>query len=77
MSIWVNQEAWAPDCQVDGIVSAAGEAKSLLEDTDGSLLPDILDGDNDDIWDVDDSEEDSTTNNGKPDWWCNKNPNKC
>ncbi|MBN1169495.1 right-handed parallel beta-helix repeat-containing protein [Candidatus Micrarchaeota archaeon] len=84
LSIWINQEAWARDCQIGGIVAMPGEAKSIFEDTDGSLIPDILDGDddNDGVWDVEDSEPDSKPDakgnpTGKPDWWCAKNPSKC
>ncbi len=84
MSVWIGQSAWATDCQVNGKVARRGEEKSIFTDTDGSILPDILDGDddNDGVWDAQDIEADakpapngSTT--GKPDWWCAEHRAKC
>ena len=79
MNIWMNQLSWAPECQGNGVIVRAGEGKPLFEDTDNSGWPDILDADNDNdgIGDGDDPEPDSKANNGKPDWWCDKNPGKC
>ena len=53
--------------------------KSLLENTDGDLFIDIIDGDqdNDGIVNDLDSEAESATPDGKPDWWCDKHPGKC
>ena len=85
MDTWVNQLDWSLDCQVDGIVALEGESKDLLENTDGSDLVDLIDGDNDNdgIPDSEDSEDDSAApepgkqGKGTPDWWCDKHPTKC
>ena len=79
MEIWIAQTDWAPDCQIDGKVAMEGEQKSIVENTDNSDVIDIIDADddNDGIPDVQDSEEDSSANNGKPDWWCEEHPSKC
>ena len=84
MSVWTSQSAWSLDCQVDGLVALEGEAKDVLENTDGSDLVDLLDGDNDNdgVVDSEDSEPDSAPASdgkpkGKPDWWCEKHPTKC
>jgi hypothetical protein len=85
MRTWVDQEAWALDCQENGKVVRSGEEKPLLEDTDSDAVIDLLDldTDNDGIPDGEDSEPESAPENpgepgkGKPDWWCEKHPTKC
>ncbi len=84
MKVWINQNGWAPVCQVNGIITE-GEAKDSLEDTDEEGTTDALDLDNDGdgIVDADDSEPDSKPvepgkqGTGKPIWWCEKHPEKC
>ncbi|MFC1686010.1 MopE-related protein [Nanoarchaeota archaeon] len=81
--IWNNQNGWAPDCQVEGVVSLAGEGKPLFENTDGSGWIDGFDpnNDNDELADnvdslVDDADSKDAPGHGKPDWWEKKHPNK-
>ena len=83
VGLWINQQAWAIDCLVNGVMME-GESKPFFEDTDNGGFPDIIDGDNDNdgIPDSEDSEDDSAGVNGlpgsgKPDWWCDKHPIKC
>ncbi|MBN2111909.1 hypothetical protein JW707_02290 [Candidatus Woesearchaeota archaeon] len=84
VNVWTTQTGWAPDCQINGVVAIPGEAKPLLENTDGSGLPDILSGDNDgdgipdseDPMDDDADETPTAPGSGKPDWWEKKNPGK-
>jgi hypothetical protein len=85
LNVWISQTGWSLDCQVNGIVALEGEQKALLENTDGDILVDIIDfdNDNDGIVDSQDSEPESTPavagqqGTGKPDWWCEKHPGKC
>ena len=92
MHVWTSQIGWAPDCQDgNGKMVREGEEKLNLENTDQDMdgIIDALDTDNDGdgIEDEDDTETDSRTEEvdpdhkkdgkGKPDWWCNKHPNKC
>lgn len=69
--IWEKQKenTWATECQVDGLVKK-GEDKSLLENTDKGLLPDILDRDNDNdgIRDPDDDMREDGDPEGDPDY---------
>lgn len=82
MNIFIAQSGWVGECFLDGTL-VQGENKALLENTDNSGWIDGFDGDNDNdgLTDgeeidegrqIDDAEED-----GKPDWWCDKHPNKC
>jgi hypothetical protein len=84
LNVWMSQTGWSQDCQVDGKVVTEGASKDLFENTDNSGLWDLLDSDNDNdgVVDSEDSEPESTPDaegkpKGKPDWWCEKNPNKC
>ena len=75
--IWItqDQESWAPDCQINGIVAMEGVSKPFFENTDGGWLPDLIDGD-DDGDGVPDSQDDMTEDSdlpgdpdyGIPDW---------
>lgn len=87
ISVWISQSGWSQDCQVNGIVALTGEQKSDLENTDSDQdgVIDALDDDDDGdgIPDIEDSElesraiESGTYGDGKPDWWCDKNPSRC
>ncbi|MHC4606888.1 MAG: hypothetical protein ACYTAF_08110, partial [Planctomycetota bacterium] len=85
LQVWVDQTGWALECidPVTGLV-IEGEAKSLVEDTDNAGVIDIFDVDNDNDGFSDGDEEenlgrlkDDQTEDGKPDWWCDKHPTKC
>ncbi|MBW2984055.1 right-handed parallel beta-helix repeat-containing protein [Candidatus Woesearchaeota archaeon] len=86
-NVWLSQTGWSTDCQANGVVAMAGEAKPPLENTDSDMdgIVDALDPDNDgdNIEDVADSEPDSRAEQtgdygkGKPDWWCENHPGKC
>ena len=60
-----------------------GESKNLLEDTDQEDMIDGFDWDNDndginDNTEIDEGLQiDDAQEDGKPNWWCLKNPNKC
>jgi beta propeller repeat protein/cysteine-rich repeat protein len=85
MDVWLTQEGWSPDCQVNNVVAMEGEPKDLFENTDNTDNIDIIDGDNDNdgIIDSEDSEPESAPiepgkqGTGKPDWWCEAHPAKC
>ena len=89
MRVWINQQAWAPDCQwwtPWGFKTfASGVPKDEDEDTDEDGINDDEDedDDNDGVNDEDDEEPeakpDPVTNepSGKPKWWCRLHPNKC
>jgi hypothetical protein len=47
MDVWLTQEGWSPDCQVNNVVAIEGVPKDLFENTDNTDYPDIIDGDND------------------------------
>ncbi|MFC1647918.1 hypothetical protein ACFL1B_00505 [Nanoarchaeota archaeon] len=68
--IWEAQNAWAVDCQVDGVVAMAGAEKPVLENTDGDWLPDLVDSDNDNdgLSDAEDSMIDDQDLPGDPDY---------
>ncbi|MFQ5647965.1 MAG: thrombospondin type 3 repeat-containing protein, partial [Candidatus Aenigmatarchaeota archaeon] len=85
MNVWTGQQGWSLDCQENGVVVRAGEEKASLEDTNTDAVVDPIDPDNDGdgIADAQDTETDSKPveagkeGTGKPDWWCEKHPNKC
>ena len=75
--IWETQDpdSWALDCQLDGVVVIEGMSKSLVENTDGGIMIDAFDGDNDndgasDSEDdmIDDADPPGTPGHGTPDW---------
>jgi hypothetical protein len=76
-NIWEAQreDSWALECQVDGKVANEGVSKWLFENTDGDILPDLLDGDNDgdgtpdgedDM--IEDQDPPGDPDHGIPDW---------
>jgi hypothetical protein len=75
-SVWIPQTGWAPYC---------GEMPDANEDTDADGIPDATDtdADNDGILNENDAEQESVPNtegrhgDGRPKWWCDKNPDKC
>ena len=83
INVWTSQIGWSTDCWTGGGFGLGtmiqGEDKDFLEDTDNAGVPDILDGDddNDGASDSEESLPEDNANNGKPDWWCDKHPNKC
>ncbi|MFC1686014.1 thrombospondin type 3 repeat-containing protein [Nanoarchaeota archaeon] len=83
VNIWEIQNGWTPDCQTNGVVTQAGEAKSLFEDSDGAGVIDLFDTDNDNdgVSDgsdalMDDADPVGSVGRGKPDWWEKKHPGK-
>ncbi len=70
--IWESQDpdSWAPDCQVDGVVTIEGVSKPFFENTDGDWIPDILDGDmdNDGVPDAEDDMAEDQDLPGDPDY---------
>ena len=82
MDIFIQKTAWSTECFSDGVF-LEGESKSLLENTDESGVIDLMDTDNDNDGISDGSEinegrqVDDAQEDGKPDWWCVKHPDKC